>query len=458
MPPHQAIDGKYFNLGMCSDAGGMGTTIFVAPIFEPAARYVLKYCKLQDEEAVARFKREVKVMQNFNGSEFVVPILDANLDHDPPYFVMPLFEGGDLTKLALSIQASPEFAEDCFSRMITCIATLHAEGTFHRDIKPSNFLHNERGVVVSDLGLCTDTNSTTRLTSTTQQWGTEGYMPPEYANGAFKNATSAGDIFMLGKSFFALLTGRSPVHFFHDDKIPAPLFAVLERACHPIPERRYQTLAQLRQSLVTAFNLILGRVSGSKGVLAALQAIVDRWQGMRQQDPNEVTDFINELMVLGDRDQQRVCFDLRIPLFEALALPPLQEGQMNTFLNIYGKMAHEAEYGFSFAEVIASNMEIIFRSPYANDNQREQALRIAIDAAVRQNRFAAMDTCAAMIASVSSPGLALRVHDLIIEIDAHFMSNIDVLKCQSPAVKAAVEQVKAKLEAKYSANPNPFGF
>lgn len=112
------IDGKFQVVGPCSNAGGMGTLLFVTPVGTAGPPLVLKLCKLTDEEMRARFRREVRLMQQFAGSSYVVPITDANLDHDPPYFVMPHYEHGDLMGKAEQFRGNLEHVETVFNRMI----------------------------------------------------------------------------------------------------------------------------------------------------------------------------------------------------------------------------------------------------------------------------------------------------------------------------------------------------
>ncbi|OGA19847.1 MAG: hypothetical protein A3H32_17150 [Betaproteobacteria bacterium RIFCSPLOWO2_02_FULL_63_19] len=56
-------------------------------------------------------------------------------------------------------------------------------------------------------------------------------------------------------------------------------------------------------------------------------------------------------------------------------------------------MAEEGRYGWSYAETIADHMKIFFDAPGVSTANKAEALRIAIIAAYRQNRFTAMDTC-----------------------------------------------------------------
>ncbi|HXO38216.1 MAG TPA: hypothetical protein VN872_06240, partial [Candidatus Acidoferrum sp.] len=90
------IDGKYRVEGLCSDSGGMGRIIFVTPLYAPFPfDIVLKYCKDTQEEQLKRFRREVRLLGTFKGNSKIVQIVDANLDHDPPYFVMKHYPNGD---------------------------------------------------------------------------------------------------------------------------------------------------------------------------------------------------------------------------------------------------------------------------------------------------------------------------------------------------------------------------
>lgn len=83
---------------------------------------------------------------------------------------------------------------------------------------------------------------------------------------------------------------------------------------------------------------------------------------------------------------------------------------------------------------------------------------MAIIAAVRQNRFAAMDTCKAMIVLAEDAELGQRVHDILIEHDTHFIRHIDPAECRAPAVRAAVVSLKAAEDARLAAEDDDFPF
>src|SRR5439155_5522505 len=139
-----------------------------------------------------------------------------NAEYDPPYFVMPFYEDGDLATQRLKVASSSQAQERLCCKMIDCIAELHSTGLYHRDIKPANVLLDGDDLVVSDLGLATDTHDATTLTSTAEAWGTLGYTPPEARLDGFREPDAAYDIFMIGKAMYNVLTGRDPLYMTPD--------------------------------------------------------------------------------------------------------------------------------------------------------------------------------------------------------------------------------------------------
>src|SRR5207249_1959332 len=186
------------------------------------------------------------------------------------------------------------------------------------------------------------------------------------------------------------------------------------RCCATSKTGRYPRLADLRQSLRSAFDVVLSRAIGPGLATSTLRSIVDRLKSQNKYNSGEVIKFINELSMLNEQDKIQVAFDLPRELFDVLGQKPFK-AHLGRFLAMYRMMAEEGTYPWSFAEDIANNMRRIFDSSEVRPNDKADALRIAIIAAERQNRFAAMDTCRAMIMGVADDGLAQRVHDVMLE-------------------------------------------
>lgn len=438
------INDRYVVQGVCSDEGGMGQLLFVESLTEDHEfPIVLKYCRESAEELRSRFRREVRVLAEFEGNSKVVDVLDYDLDHEPPYYVMPYYELGDLRTLITPLVGDFDLQEKLFNEMIDCVNELHSRGQFHRDLKPQNFLRSDGHVVVSDLGLSTELETATRqVTRSSQFWGTDGFLPPEFrVRGGFKHADAAGDIFMLGKTFYVLLTGRDPLYPVQKE-IPEAIYAVIERSCSQDKDRRYQSLADLKQSLRSAYDILLDRIHGVGKAGELLERIQDELETFEECNSEDVETFLNLLFMLGHDERLQLCREIEIEVATELASGTYSE-RHSRFLVIYREMTEQGRYGFHFAETIASNMKAFFDSDDVSSTEKVYALETAIIAAYEQNRFAAMDTCREMITNLIEPGLALRVGELLGNYDHTFIISIEESECRSDAVGAALRRIRA---------------
>lgn len=155
--------------------------------------------------------------------------------------------------------------------------------------------------------------------------------------------------------------------------------------------------------------------------------------------------------------QHKVCMELPQEAF-ALLSQELVVQHLGRFAAIYRGMAEHANYGWSFAETIADNMKLIFDTASVPAAYKVECLRTATIAAVRQNRFAAMGTCAMMIKSVKDEELGQRVHDMLVQHDHYFIQQIDPGECMSATVRAAVVALKAEADARASRLPGGISF
>ena len=99
-------------------------------------------------------------------------------------------------------------------------------------------------------------------------------------------------------------------------------------------------------------------------------------------------------------------------------------------------------YGWSYAEVIASNMQQIFDSVDAPNTDKAVALYLAAKAAAYKNRFAAMDTCTAMVKSVQDDDLGMHVASVLIRESVTFLSGIEPSDCRNHLIRNALRQVR----------------
>lgn len=435
------IDNRFIVKGLCSDSGGMGQVLFVEDINgEFPGLLALKYCKEDDEEYIKRFRREVRLLEGFSGNSKVAETVHSNTNYDPPYFVMKYYPDGDLTNIIDKIASDISKQEEVFNKMIDCISELHSDEVFHRDIKPQNFLLDGGDIVVSDFGLGMEPDSSSRFTSSSMFWGTQGYLPPEFQNGGFKHADATGDIFMLGKSFYVLLTKQNPTYLMDNGVHPA-LYYVIERACALDKSKRYQSLPEMKQALQLAFDVILNRGGQLGEVNQLISTIEDRLENENKYSSERVVEFIDKLALVDQDDQIRICQDLSRSFFSILPHEKVAP-HIETFLKVYKDFVDSNNYSWAFAEEIALNMKKIFSSLEISSKIRASALELAIDAAHRMNRFAAMDTCISMICSVSDDDLGVHVAAIMQRNDHSFITDIEPSQCKCDPVINFLRSVK----------------
>lgn len=139
---------------------------------------------LDDDEARARLEREVATLSRITDPR-VAPIIDADLDAQPPYLVTRFIPGPSLEDI---VQDRGALSGPDLLRLARGLAhaleAIHDAGVVHRDVKPSNVLFDDEGdPVLIDFGIA-HLPDDVRITLTGLVMGTPGYLSPEVVNGA----------------------------------------------------------------------------------------------------------------------------------------------------------------------------------------------------------------------------------------------------------------------------------
>lgn len=194
--------------------GGMGTVYkaFHTKLKRVAALKMLPAERMQDEQAVARFEREMEAVGKLVHPNIVLAH-DAG-EYDGRHFLaMEYVEGIDLAGL-LRRQSPLPIADACeiIRQAAMGLQHAHENGLVHRDIKPSNLMLTPDGTVkILDLGLALlpETGDAAReLTGTGQAMGTLDYMAPEQG-GDSHDVDIRADIYSLGATLYKLLCGEA---------------------------------------------------------------------------------------------------------------------------------------------------------------------------------------------------------------------------------------------------------
>lgn len=172
----------------------------------------------------------------------VVRLLDAGEYERQMYLVLELISGGTL-KSRMTSPIPMREAVRIVESIARAVDVLHRAGIVHLDIKPSNILLDSSNSedfsqlipLLSDFGI----SYCSEETIPGSDWGfgggprgTPSYMAPEQIAANSQSIGKATDIFSLGATLYALLTGRPPFQ-------AATTAGTLEqvRACSPISPR-----------------------------------------------------------------------------------------------------------------------------------------------------------------------------------------------------------------------------
>ena len=214
-------------------------------------------------EAQQQFHREAMLLSSLNH-----PNLPRVTDHffvpeQGQYLVMDFVEGQDLqTLLDQSTHTVPESqAVAWVEQVCEALEYLHSQNPpiIHRDLKPKNIIITPTGQArLVDFGIAKQYDPA-RKTTVGARAVTPGYSPQEQYGQGKTDARS--DVYALGATLYALLTGQTPVEsvqrIYHPLPSPRALNRTISpkleqwilRAMEPAPEQRFQQVAEAKAAL-----------------------------------------------------------------------------------------------------------------------------------------------------------------------------------------------------------------
>jgi serine/threonine protein kinase len=287
----ETLNGKY-RLERLLGVGGMASVY--AATHRNSKRFAVKM--LHPELSVhtslrARFMREGYVANTVDHPGAVAVLDDDVTDDGSAFLVMELLEGGTLDELCarqggrLSLRHVLAIAY----QLLDVLAAADAKNIVHRDIKPSNVFVTRSGQVkVLDFGVARLRSAQeSQATFSGMALGTPAFMPPEQALGRSDDISGRTDVWAVGATMVALLTGRAvhdassaqeqmvfaatkpaPSLATFEAEAPPTIVAIVDRALAFDQANRWPHAGAMRDAIAVACTELFGEVPSTTSLVA----------------------------------------------------------------------------------------------------------------------------------------------------------------------------------------------
>jgi len=278
-------------------AGGMGVVYKAKQLgLNRAVAVKLMNANSISPQAVRRFQQEGKAMSNLHHTNLVAVHEIGVTEAGRPFLVMDYVDGITLeTHMRRVKRLLPKQALSIFTQICEGLEHVHANNVLHRDLKPSNIMLMDKAnltdstanaplapllnkrteahtddfflVKLLDFGIAKLTDEGSQLTQTGEVFGSPPYMSPEQARGTSVDHRS--DIYSFGCIMYEVLSGQTP--FAGNSaidtimkqvnerqkpisalgvQIPNVMQTIIDRCMEKDPDRRYQSVSDLKNDLV----------------------------------------------------------------------------------------------------------------------------------------------------------------------------------------------------------------
>jgi len=248
--------------------GGMGR-VFKARDARLKRFVALKFLWRDDPELIRRFSQEAQSQARIE-HEHICKVFEVGEVEGHPFIAMQFIPGETLADA--SERMTPEQKVKVIEEIAQAVHAAHREGVIHRDLKPGNIMieRAEDGrwkPYVMDFGLAREV-AAPGLTQTGVLMGTPEYMAPEQARGDSSQIDRRTDVYSLGATLYALLSGTPPfpsasiadalIRVLQEEPVglkkrnpslPADLDTIVMKCLRKLPQERYDSARALAEDL-----------------------------------------------------------------------------------------------------------------------------------------------------------------------------------------------------------------
>ncbi len=334
-----------------------------------------------DQEKIERFRRETRMLATVK-DENVIELVDSDLSAPQPFYIMPFCTESLIDRVVAGISSEDSLVA-CIE-FCKGIQAIHHSGICHRDIKPDNALYYNGVLKITDLGGGRfESRDTATLTRYGQMIYTDGYYPPEYRSDpdAFRKGTRQGDIYMIGKSLYYVLSKGGDVS--------AVDMAVLEPDVAPIVERCLKSSLNERYDSVDEIIRELNAVQIFRKQLQQMPKSLD--EILNEQPPLRYDDMYN--LLLSESSDERCLHKLLVRLDDKTltSLFRSKSSLLGIYIGIFNQTLRnpKGRIQFEHVEVYVNAIKVMFQV-CSTSHHKQVLLDLAFDLAIQNNRYPAM--------------------------------------------------------------------
>ncbi len=380
------------------------------------AKKTLRTPFADDEEAVARFKREVRLYDELQHRN-IVAVLGRNLNADPPYFLMPLAEANMAERLAEGRAGDVPWIIDVFAQILDGMAYAHTRETpvLHRDLKPLNVLFIDGVPKIADFGLGKRLAAdATQLTRTDIGMGTEAYMAPEQWSAA-KEVGPPADVYALGKLLWEMLAGEEPEPLHVElGAIPPEFRFFVERSTRRRAEERYPDAAEA----LANFRIFLEAARSAEPPTEAAEALIADWLISSEVERPQLLRRLDDHLA-RNANQEELFFKVVPRLPDGVLTSYLREmpDAFAAMLRVYDQHIAGA-LPFRYTDVVADFYARIWRST-EDLGLRRKLLERLLTMGASHNRFYVGEVVGRLLGEIDDVSTAAMAAEVVLADPTH---------------------------------------
>ena len=291
---------KKWRLDSLLGVGGMASVF--AATHRNGSRAALKIMHTEfarDASIRERFLREGYVANKVDCPGRVAILDDDITEQEEPFLVMELLEGETAQQLWRRKERRVPVEEALWiaAEVLATLEVFHAHSIVHRDLKPANiFITNEGAVKLLDFGVARMRGAPGEITRAGTALGTPSFMAPEQARGVSEDVDGRADVFSVGATLYALLSGQR-LHQARSDgesfilaatqpapslarlapQLPIDVIRLVDKALAWAPRNRFQSAAAMRKEVLRVLEALrTGAISKNPSVASMRRALEEQ--------------------------------------------------------------------------------------------------------------------------------------------------------------------------------------